>query len=171
MSCIHDAGSGLCIGCNDFASNCANDAARFHNGSGHGLGMAACAPGCQRRERNQQWNISADKTLRKSDGSCLEALSTGDQVVSQQPRRCNGSSAQQWQRVMPTASGAKGVEYVQLASAAHPGRCLAAGPQVQYPMDSFCADSVNMWRSSTDTLQVPTHTLPTHLHSLTHSLT
>ena len=81
MACVHDAGRGLCIGCNDFASDCANDAARFHNDSGYGLGMAACAPGCGRRERNQQWNISASKMLRKSDGSCLEPIPSGIQVA------------------------------------------------------------------------------------------
>ena len=142
LGCVHDAGAGLCIGCNDFASDCANDAARFGNGSGHGLGMAACAPGCSRQEKNQQWNLTSDGQLLTLQGNCLEARGgPGNQVVSQQPRNCKSTSSQQW-----TVRGDGGAPYSQLASAASPDKCLAAGPQFQAPMDPFCAEAVRQRR-------------------------
>ena len=39
---LHDAGEGLCVGCDDyFGKPCANDALTFHNGSGYGLASSS----------------------------------------------------------------------------------------------------------------------------------
>ena len=47
-----------------------------------------------------------------------------------------------------------GVTFSQLKSVGAPGTCLTAGAAVQYELDPWCAENNNMWRSSTDTLQV-----------------
>jgi hypothetical protein len=149
---LRDAGKGLCVGCGDyFGSPCANDALTLKNGSGFGAGMQACGGTCPQCSKNQQWNFStANKTLTRTDGSCLELLlGDGQQVIVQRSQQCNASATQQW-----TPGDASLADYSQLQSVANPGMCLSSSAHVQYPLDPWCADNNNMWRSSTDTLQV-----------------
>jgi hypothetical protein len=53
-----------------------------------------------------------------------------------------------------SGDGGGSITYSQLVSVGVPGFCLSSGPTVQYAMDPWCAKNNNMWRSSTDTLQV-----------------
>ena len=149
---LADAGEGLCVGCGDYVGSCANDALQIKNGSGHGAGMASCGETCPRCPKNQQWNYTADKMLLRTDGSCLELREAG-QVVVQNGRMCLGNSTQQWQN-FGEAQTLHGQQFWQLRSASSEGMCLSSSKHVQYPLDPWCADNNNMWRSATDTLQV-----------------
>lgn len=61
---------------------------------------------------------------------------------------CNGKSAQQWDLGPPDDLG-----YQIVKSVGRPGMCLASGVAVQTPLPEWC-QTMNMWRSSTDTLAV-----------------
>ena len=113
--------------------------------------MQACGGACPQCSKNQQWNFStANKTLTRTDGSCLELLlGGGQQVIVQRSQRCNASATQQW-----TPVDASAVDYSQLQSVSDPSMCLSSSAHVHYPLDPWCADNNNMWRTSTDTLQV-----------------
>ena len=162
---LRDAGRGLCVGCSQFWDRgCADDAATMHNGSGHGVGMQACGGPCPRNggcgSKNQQWNYSAagfSKMLLRSDGACLDILSPNNQVTARHGGTwCkNATPTMQWELgdALPAEAHA-GVSYRALQSVGAPGMCLSSGPTVAYDLDPWCAENNNMWRSSTDTLQV-----------------
>jgi hypothetical protein len=175
---LRNAGQGLCVGCGAYApagGPCANDALKFRNGSGYGAGMAACGQACPECTANQQWNYSKgpnSKMLLRADGSCLEVLyQEAKQVVVQQPMHCNGSSAQQW--ALGSATEFEGETFHQLVSLAavstdetvaaeQPQQqyCLSStADHVTYKLDPWCAANFNMWRTSTDTLQVWSRTV------------
>ena len=153
---LRDAGEGLCVGCGDYFGNpCANDALSFKNGSGHGAGMQSCGGVCPYCSKTQQYNYSVEnKTLVRTDGSCLELLGgSARQVVAQRAQLCNTSAAQQW--APADAGAARTGAYTQLRSVGSPGLCLSSSAaHVNYPLDPWCKSNNNMWRSSTDTLQV-----------------
>ena len=70
-----------------------------------------------------------------------------------------GSEAAGWTAVAAAASdsadgAAAGDGLPQLKSSGNPALCLAAGANVQGSVDPFCTAAANMWRTSTDTLQV-----------------
>jgi hypothetical protein len=162
------------VGCGQYwGESCANDALTMNNGSGFGAGMQACGRPCPDCPQTQQWNYSGanSKILQRADGSCLEVFpiahdSVESAVVVQPYSKCsinNGGQAvnpeQQWEVVGPATPGPGGIAYVQLQSAVRgsDGRdvCLAVGSStVSYAMDPWCTSNNNMWRTSTDTLQV-----------------
>eukprot|EP00729_Bicosta_minor_P007928 gene7928-10725_t len=181
---LRDADRGLCVGCSMFwGSDCADDAVKMQNGSGYGVGMqasdsnapaihfpkdhnaAACGGPCPSNggcgSHDQQWNYSAagagasSKMLVRSDGACLDILSPNNQVTARHGGKwCKTATpTMQWELGSSMQIGG-GVTFSQLKSVGAPGTCLTAGAAVQYELDPWCAENNNMWRSSTDTLQV-----------------
>lgn len=61
---------------------------------------------------------------------------------------CNGKRTQQWDLGPPDARG-----YTTVESLGRPGMCLASGTAVKTPLPDWCS-TMNMWRTSTDTLAV-----------------
>ena len=164
---LRDAAEGLCVGCGAYApagGPCANDALTFHgNGSGFGAGMAACGQPCPYCAATQQWNFSAaaSQLLERADGSCLEVLLQTGQVVVQRSQQCNGSAAQRWK--IGSSAQLEGEAFTQLVSLAgteQQPQCLSStAGHAAYALDPWCAANNNMWRSSTDTLQVWSRTV------------
>ena len=111
---------------------------------------------------NQLFNISKNGTLRNrgapgSPGSCLGrpvARSAGGAPMTKvvQGFGPHQYCDQSW-GITPVAGHPAGV--VQLSYGQSPGMCLTAdGGYLAAEEDPWCAANNNMWRSSTDTLQV-----------------
>lgn len=151
-SYFRDAGRGLCVGCGNFwGQPCANDALTFNNGSGHGAGLQACGEPCPHCPSTQQWNYSSKtQMLLRSDSSCLQVMDPGSQVVVGPASQCTGTPVQKWQATPSKVDST----LTQFRSSVQSDKCLASGPEIAYPLDPWCAENNNMWRSSTDTLQV-----------------
>ena len=153
---FRDGGAGLCVGCSDGPmTGCANDAGR--NASGLGSGMQACLQGFGGGSAQQRFNYSSTtKMVRRADGACLEVArgGAGPQVIVQENRAmCNSSLAHQiWSRGAAVV-GAGGIARTQLRPASNSTLCLAAGPTIALPVDSWCAANNNMYRSNTDSVQ------------------
>jgi hypothetical protein len=182
-SALISATNGLCVGCgNDPLSldgrgedACANTASpdpgrdpkKFNvSAPRYGLGMQAClygepngAPGVvEQSNKPQIFNYSAATgfiTASNTPDQCLTFVSvtpgSGSQVVLPvHSPSCNTS----WD-VQNIANDKDGAVALQIrAGSTGVGKCLAYTADIAAPIDEWCIENNNMWRSSTDTLQV-----------------
>jgi hypothetical protein len=165
---------GLCAGCASQPSGgCGN-----MNGS-VGLGMEACLVRCSQNgsadapcagfgtpdglgAAAQSFNYSDGRLRNMQGGTCIELLADGVTVGGGEGGHPTGANypppcdrpQQQWDLLGADAEG------VQLRSRARPTLCLtSAGAPVLPHLDPWCAANNNMWRVSTDVLQVWTRTM------------
>jgi hypothetical protein len=136
----------------------------------YGLGMQACltgepngAPGAIKTgNKPQVFNysaatgfISSSNTRGPTPAQCLTFVSvtpgSGSQVVLPvHETSCNTS----WD-VKKSAGDTDGAVSVQIRTGSKgAGKCLAYTAPIEAPNDEWCIENNNMWRSSTDTLQV-----------------
>ena len=163
-------------------TQCGNDAQS--SATGGGFGMQACLtssydngatdgkPIQQQGMGSQQqlWNFSAvDGTIRQlcrsNDMGCMVSPpclalvnGTGPAVISTRDPEICDSDAARWtsKATTTTSAAATGQQFVtKVAAPGGKGHCLtSAGKIVIAPVDPWCIQNNNMWRSNTDVLQV-----------------
>lgn len=189
-----DGSLGFCAGCGiDPPGGCANDAGKYKNGTGYGLGMTACIVKCSNNDdpryaskcgsfgipegigkMKQMFNYTtSDGTIRNMEGgSCLEINTQQQQIFNQviggegrhrqgdsYPPICNKTS-QQWDVVKLPTGNSDYADAIQFRSRASSDLCLSsAGGRSPFVIDPWCIANNNIWRSSTDVLQVWTRVM------------
>lgn len=156
---LSDAGTGLCAGCLHVNTGCGNTALTVHNASGLGLGMQGCV---NSSSQTMFWfDPGADGAgpIRHgaaiSSATCLGlAGGVGPQVVEESPPSCINTTAQKWIRGPLLPGPAWRPPRTLLQSVGRRGTCLSSATIGIMPPDPWCTQTVNMWRSNTDSLPV-----------------
>jgi hypothetical protein len=151
---LSDAGTGLCAGCLHVNTGCGNTALK--NASGLGYGMQGCSgQGNFYFNQSTAGGADAGMIMSKPNGCLVLAQQgKGPQVVLEPSCPAGVAAASGW-KIATTVAGPPGrADRAQYESETLPGQCLSVGPSQSMPIDPWCTEDVNMFRSNTDSLQV-----------------